>query len=127
MTAPIEANIAVQHRVWVPDASKDDHGNPTGAHAEPVQRYIQDFYPLEWETSKPDVISADYESRLESNKVMMVPPGEASTYKKLDLVDIGNCTYEVQNKPFDWGSGLPSFMQPYAEMLGGTVHVRRVT
>lgn len=128
MSAPIEAGIPVLHAAWVPDGNSDAHGNPTGTHADPpVQRYIQDFYPLGWDTSSPDVISADYLSRYQQDMEMMVPPGDAGLYKKQDLVTIHGLAYTVQNRPHDWGQGLPEFAQSYAGMLGGTVHVRRVT
>lgn len=125
MSAPLKAEIPVQHKVWVEDAHKDAHGNTTGDYAEPVTRYAQAYYPLGWETGAPDVISADYEARLEFNIEMLVP--DASVYHKRDLVEINGLAYEVQSIPYDWSQGLPSFARGYAEMLGGTVHCRRVT
>lgn len=124
----LPANIPVQHLVWTVDGGTNDRGNPTGALANAVTRYVIGFYRLHWADPHPDPISVDFLSRTIADLVMMVPSTDVNLYKKLDRVLVSNgaddLAYEVLNQPISWSAGFT--WQKYAPLLGGEVHIRRV-
>jgi hypothetical protein len=73
-----------------------------------------------------DPISIEYVERTIVDLILEVP--DATVYNKLDNVEVNDGTewqtYSVQGQPVSWSDGLP--WQRYAQIFGGTVHVRRV-
>ena len=124
----LPAMIQVQHQVWTPDGGTDSRGNPTGAFADAVDRFVIGFYRMHWADPHPDPISLDFLARTIADLVMLVPSTDANLYHKLDNVLLYDgaewLTYEVQNQPISWSSGFT--WQHYASLLAGEVHVRRV-
>ena len=122
----LPATLQIQHLVWTTTGSTDARGNPAGALAPPVTRQVIGFYNM----SAPgqDPISLDYLERTITDKIMLVPSGEAELYHKLDRVEVSAgvavLTYEVQNVPIDWGIGFT--WRRYAALLAGEVHIKRV-
>jgi hypothetical protein len=126
----LPANIAIQHQVWVWEVDGqgnpvlDGDGNPQGSLAAPVTRYIIGIQQLH--DGRVDPISIEYVERTITDLILEVP--DPTLYKKLDrvLVDTTGeqAAYEVQGRPVNWRIGLP--WQHYANLFGGTVHVRRV-
>jgi hypothetical protein len=118
------ASIEIQHQSYVVDGGTDADGNPTGALAAPVTRFIIGIQQLG--DGRVDPISIEYVERTITDLLLEVP--DPTPYKKLDrvLVNNGNesLSYEVQNRFTSWSNGLP--WQRYASLFGGTVHVRRV-
>jgi hypothetical protein len=117
------ASIPIQHYVWT-QTGTDAHNNPVGSLAAPVTRMIIGIQQLG--DGRVDPISVEYVERTIVDLILEVPT--PSLYKKLDNVAVNNgvewLTYEVQGQPVSWSDGLP--WQRYAQIFGGTVHVRRV-
>lgn len=126
MTSVLPATIEIQHQVYTADGGTDNRGNPTGALASSVTRYVVGFYRLHWADPHPDPISVDFLSRTIADLVMLTY--EPNVYKKLDRVLLFDGTewlaYEVQNQPISWSSGFS--WQRYSSLLAGEVRVRRV-
>jgi hypothetical protein len=117
------ANIPIKHHVWTVTGT-DAHNNPTGSWAPPVTRMIIGIQQLG--DGRVDPISIEYVERTIVDLILEVP--DATVYNKLDNVEVNDGTewqtYSVQGQPVSWSDGLP--WQRYAQIFGGTVHVRRV-
>lgn len=118
----VEPKIPIQHKVWT-EGPVDGHGNATHYYADPVERLAMSVAPLDWRRTIPDEITPDYVARIEFGIEIVVE--DPSLYKKWDLVLWWGLAFEVQSYPIDWSQGVP--FRGFEDLLGGTVHARRVT
>lgn len=129
MTSYMDAQIPVEHRVFVPNDPNVPlrHGQAAeGELAEPVTRYAFQIYPANWQSLRPDPINVETLDRTIIDLIMDVP--DSSVYKDRDTVMVKGKSFVVQGNPEfdDWGDGL-QMMPEYDEFFGGTVLIKRVT
>jgi hypothetical protein len=130
-TAFLPLQTEVQHIVW--SLNVDDQGNPVydghgiqqGTYAAPVSRWIVCWWPLERRTWEVDPIDPDVVARYEADIHLLVP--DPKIYNKPDRVIVNGLMYQVEGLPTDWKSGLPFQTAAYGGLIGGEVHLRRVT
>lgn len=130
-TAFLPLQTRIQHMVY--SLNVDGSGNPVydahgvqqGAYADPVTRHIVCWWPLERRTWEVDPIDPDVVARYELDIHLLVP--DPKIYNKPDRVIVNDLLYQVEGLPTDWHSALPFKTASYGMLIGGEVHVRRVT
>lgn len=121
--AILEARIPLQHKVYQA-GERDSHGNRIGTFADPVTRYAISLYPLSASTTRSDYVSPDVVARTETDIMMDVE--DPSVYKAQDEIVFVGLTFKVQGQPeFSSWDAMP--IDGYADIVPGTVHIRRVT
>lgn len=115
----------IQHIVWTANSSVDAHGNKSGSYGQPINRMCVCWWPLERRTWEVDPIDPDVVARYENDLHLLVD--DATIYNKPDRVIVNGLLYQVEGLGTDWKSALPFPTAAYGMLIGGEVHVRRVT
>jgi hypothetical protein len=127
----LPSSTPIQHIYWTwtvetnGDPVLDAHGNPTGAYGSPIQEACIAWWPLERRTWSQDPIDPAYLNTYENDLHLLVD--DPTIFKKLDRVIVNGDMYQVEGLSTDWSSALPFPAANYGALVGGEVHVRRVT
>jgi hypothetical protein len=127
----LPSSTAIQHIYWeftVDDNGNpvlDSHGNPTGAYGPPVNETCICWWPLERRTWEQDTIDPNLVNSYENDLHLLV--NDPSIFTKLDRVIVNGLMYQVEGLSTDWAAGLPFPTAAYGALVGGEVHVRRVS
>jgi hypothetical protein len=130
-TAFLPLQTPIQHMIYTlntnPDGTPalDAHGIQQGSYGAPIPRMIVCWWPLERRTWEVDPIDPDVVARYESDIHLLVP--DPTVYNKPDRVIVNNLLYQVEGLATDWKSALPFKTASYGMLIGGEVHVRRVS
>lgn len=123
----LEAEVVVQHRVFVPNTAPGRHGSSQeGTLSDPIERRAYQVYPARWQRPVHDPVNMENYDQTVTDLLMDVP--DPSVYKARDTVLIKGTSFVVQGQPIfeDWGDGL-QIMSEYDDLFGGNVLIRRVT
>lgn len=127
----LPSSTPIQHIYWAftvdgnGDPVLDSHGNPTGGYGAPVAEMCICWWPLERRTWSEDPIDPNLMNAYENDIHLLVD--DASIFNKPDRVIVNGLTYQVEGLATDWQSALPFPTLSYGMLVGGEVHVRRVS
>ena len=130
----IPAPITIYHQAWTTTGQKDGHGNPIEYWAPAVARKVQAINQFGRRGSSHEIVSPDYLDRVESTLEISVP--DPTIYNERDLVTVGATGVDGNGNPIGGtafhveGEGIDNRLGPFPllnKLLGGSVHVRRIT
>lgn len=130
----IPAPISIYHQVWTVTGEKDAHGNPVTYWAPAVERKVQAINQFGRRGSSHEIVSADYLARVETTLEISVP--DVTIYNERDLVTVGATGLDTDGNPVGGtafhveGAGIDNRLGPFPllnKILGGSVHIRRIT
>lgn len=125
--------LTIYHQKLI-NGGTDGHGNPVQTLAAPVARKVQSISQFGYRGSSHEIVSPDFLARVETTIEIAV--SDPSIYSERDQVivgatgadsqgnPIGGTAFHVEGAPMDDRLGpLPLLNR----MLGGSIHVRRIT
>lgn len=126
--------ITVYHQVWTATGENDGHGNPVAYLAPAVARRVQAIAQFGRRGSSHEVVSPDYLDRVETTLEIAV--ADPTIFNERDEIIIGATGLDDDGIPVGGtafhveGDAVDDRLGPFPllnKLLGGAVHVRRIT